>query len=331
MPKLLVIGDVHATPTDLADCEALWRLVGETVNKYDCTQIVLLGDLHHTHDILNTRVIDFWVKALKNYDEGFPIVAIVGNHDQLTPSIRGPHSLIPYRELCQVIDTPQQFNGDCYMPYYYNPAEFVEQAVKLKEANLDVDTLFCHQTFTGADGGLGFFSKDAVEPSAVPFKRVISGHIHKPMRLGKVAYFGAPRWKTLTDAETEIRNIYILEPGKPPIAIPTNTHCTRIYKFDDSEETPLNINLTDDELSRADLRITVLGSSDYISKRMTELKAKYNAKCRGVPVRSRLAKASESEGILTAFNRFSESFTPPNGSDKKVLLKEAYERIQATI
>jgi hypothetical protein len=151
------------------------------------------------------------------------------------------------------------------------------------------------------------------------------------MRLGKVAYFGAPRWKTLTDAETEIRNIYILEPGKPPIAIPTNTHCTRIYKFDDSEETPLNINLTDDELSRADLRITVLGSSDYISKRMTELKAKYNAKCRGVPVRSRLAKASESEGILTAFNRFSESFTPPNGSDKKVLLKEAYERIQATI
>jgi hypothetical protein len=146
------------------------------------------------------------------------------------------------------------------------------------------------------------------------------------MRFGKVWYVGAPRWRTLTDAEVETRNIYILETGKPPVAIPTNTHCARIYKFEDSEAAPVQINLTQDELTRADLRITVAGDLPYITKRMSELKGKYNAKCRGVPTRSKLAKASESEGIDKAFSRFAQDFNPPNGTNPNLLMKEVCAR-----
>jgi DNA repair exonuclease SbcCD nuclease subunit len=332
MARTLVIGDVHATPQDLADCEALWRLVIDSVQKYDCANILLLGDQHHTHDVMNTRVINFWKTAFKHYGytSDISIVATVGNHDFCNVSSMHPHAMISYEDVCNVVDTPTYiaYIQACVMPYYANPVEFIEEAVKLKELNPEVKTLFCHQTFTGADGGLGFFSKDAVEPSAVPFKRIVSGHIHRPMQLGKVFYVGAPRWKTLSDAEVEQRHIYVWEEGKAPIGIPTNSHCTRIYKFEDSEASPINIQLTEDELTRADIRITVSGTSDYISKRMTELKGKYNAKCRGVPVRNRLVKASESEGILNAFQRFGNAFNAPNGTDKELLLKEAYGRLQ---
>jgi DNA repair exonuclease SbcCD nuclease subunit len=330
MNKILVVGDPHVTPQDLPDCEALWSLVLDSIEKYEPRNVLLLGDIHNTHDILNTKVIDFWSKAFSGLlGPDVCVTALCGNHDQYSPTIRHPHSLIPYRDICDTIDAPKYslMLESCAMPYYASPVEFIEEAVKLKEKHPKVDTLFCHQTFSGADEGLGYLTDESVEPSAVPFKTIISGHIHKPMRLGKVWYVGAPRWRTLKDAETPIRHIYVLEDGKEPIAIPTNTHCTRIFKFEDSEEEPLSINLTSDELKLADIRVTINGKPDYISKRSTELKEKYNAKCRGVPTRSRLAKASESEGIENAFARFSNSFSPLNGTPKEVLLKEIYARL----
>jgi DNA repair exonuclease SbcCD nuclease subunit len=326
--KTLVIGDVHAVPQELPDCEALVGLIVDSVKKHKCETVLFLGDSFHTHDILNSRVIDFWLKTFKRIcSSGANIITICGNHDQLTPTIRSPHALEAFKNSCIVVDSPIQHNDCCFMPYYWNPEEFVEEAVKLKDQNPDVETLFCHQTFMGADGGLGYLSKDSVEPSAVPFKRVLSGHIHTPMKLGKVWYIGAPRWRTLSDADIETRNLYVLEQGKTPLAISTNTHCVKIYKFEDSEDQSLNIKLTQDELTRSDIRITINGSSAYISKRMLELKAQYNAKCRGVPIRNKLAKASESEGIQNAFIRFGSNFNPPNGTDREFLLKETYGRM----
>jgi DNA repair exonuclease SbcCD nuclease subunit len=161
--KCLVIGDVHAVPQELPDCEALWRLVVETAEKYRVDSILLLGDLHNTHDILNTRVIDFWLSSFSTYaSNGIPISLLVGNHDQLTPTIRNPHSLQAYENLCEVVDKPCKIESTyeaCAMPYYANPVEFIEDAVKLKAEYPDVDTLFCHQTFSGADQALGFYSQ----------------------------------------------------------------------------------------------------------------------------------------------------------------------------
>jgi predicted phosphodiesterase len=338
MSRILVIGDVHATPQELPDCEALLRLVKETIASNPVDGIVLLGDQFNTHDILNTRCVDFWNRFLDEIaNDRREVAVLVGNHDQLTPTIRGPHSMISFRDKnhVSVVDSPQMvsfWDGDNFydmamMPYYANPVEFIEEATKLKTTYPDLDLLFCHQTFGGADV-LGFYSKDSVEPTAVPFKTIISGHIHKPMRFGKVWYPGSPRWRTLSDVDVETRAIHIVEDGVVVKSIPTNTHCTRIYKFSDSEDCPLHICLTPDELTRADLRITISGTADYISKRTSEFKAKYNARCQGVPTRSRLSKVSESEGIYPAFTRFGINFTPPNGSDKETLLRTANERLR---
>jgi DNA repair exonuclease SbcCD nuclease subunit len=331
LAKTLIVGDVHATPQELGDCEALLKLVIDSVEKYKVDLVVFLGDQYNNHNILDCRVLNFWTEVFNSIRAS--VVCLLGNHDQVSPTCRFPHSMVAHRDISEcltVVDFAKGIIGTkfCAMPYYYDPVEFIKDANELKQNCPDCNLLFCHQTFVGADQGLGFYAQDAVEASAIPFKIIVSGHIHKPMKLGKVWYPGSPRWRTLADAEVEQRAIYILEPGKPPVAISTNNHCTRIYRLEDSETNPVKITLSEPELAHADIRISITGTVDYISKRMTELKNKYNAKCRGVPTRSRLVKVSESEGIENAFQRYCGNFVPPNNTDKNLLLKEVYARIQ---
>jgi len=217
------------------------------------------------------------------------------------------------------------------VPYYSDPVEFVREVTEAKKTQTEADVLFCHQTFSGFEQGTGFYSKDSVDPNDVPFKLVISGHIHKPMKIGKVWYPGSPRWRTLTDAEVEKRAIWLWEPGSSPKPIFTNEACTRIFKLEDSEDNPVDEKVSKLNLKKSDLRITVSGTSDYISKRIPELRVKYGARCQGLPIKGRLIKISESEGIDKAFYKFGESFVPPNGTNKEFLLKEAHGRFQNSI
>ena len=329
-PRILLVGDPHCKPQVLDDCDRLWGLVENSVVTYKPNTILLLGDQHHSHDVLNSRVIDFWTDCINTIRGNCDVVQLVGNHDQLTPTIRHPHSLIPYKEISTVVDSPmflKELDG-CAMPYYHDPEEFVKDACQLHENHPDCKVLFCHQTFKGADKAIGFFDPNAIDQDLIPFKRIVSGHIHKPMQLGKVFYPGSPRWDNLGDAAVESRNIFLLEPGKPPFPITTNGHCTRIYRLEDSELVPLeDTNLVIEDLTLADIRVTVTGSADYVTKRITELKAKYNAKCQGKLVKSRLSKTSASEGISEAFGRFSSNYYPTNGTDIGKLIEIAAARL----
>jgi hypothetical protein len=324
---LLTVGDMHVVPNELDDCQALMDLICNNVKVNDINQIVFLGDQHNNHDILNVRVIDFWKRNLKRLDN-VAVTMLVGNHDQLTPTIRNPHSLIPYSDLehVKIVDCPQSvaYTGSVAMPYYANPEEFIKDTCKLKE-NFNSEILFCHQTFTGVENELGFHLDEAIAPSAIPFQYIISGHIHKPMKFGKVWYVGSPRWRTLSDADVSERAIWILGNGEPK-PIYTNNICTRIYRLEDSEELPVSFDGIN--FAKADVRVSVIGNATYVSNRINELKKNYNVKCRGVITKNRLVKIKESEGIEVAFKRFTDGFEPPYGTDKQLLLKELNERIK---
>jgi DNA repair exonuclease SbcCD nuclease subunit len=324
----LIVGDVHVVPQELGDCQALVGLIDSEIQRPDVDFVVFMGDQHHNHNVLDSRCVAFWAETIKRLE--VPMYFIIGNHDFVTPTIMQPHSMVAHKRNgvgVIIVDEPCSDREYAFMPYYPDPVKFVEDAVKLKQ-RCGYDTLFCHQTFVGADEGKGFYSQEAVDPSAVPFNTIISGHIHKPMKLGKVLYVGAPRWRTLTDAEVAKRYIYRMDDNGKIALIPTNTHCVRIYKYEDSEDSPITINLTPEQLKLADIRITVNGTSEYIAKRVAEFKAQYNAKCRGVPIRGKLVKASESEGIDKAFQKFSNMFVAPNGTDKQLLLQELSKRLQ---
>jgi DNA repair exonuclease SbcCD nuclease subunit len=334
--SFLIIGDVHVVPQELGDCQALAELIYSSIEKYQPSRVVFLGDQHNAHNILESRCVDYWttvidkITKLLKLNEIYPSLwFIIGNHDCVTPTIMMPHSMVAhkFRKEVIIVDKPINTPEFCLMPYYSDPVKFVEDAQALKTQDPDCNILFCHQTFTGADEGKGFYSDVAVESSSIPFKTIISGHIHKPMRLGRVWYPGSPRWRTLTDADVQQRNIYFISDTFKVTVIPTNTHCKRIYKFEDSEQDPAVINLTKEEVKLADIRVTIRGSGEYIKNRMMELKTVYHAKCRSIPDKSKSIKVSESEGIEKAFQKYYELFTPPNGTDKNLLLKEINARV----
>lgn len=330
--SILIVGDVHVVSSELGDCQALMSLIVEAASRPDVERVLFLGDQHNNHNVLDSRCVAFWAEAIERIGIGTPANRrcqfLVGNHDFVTPTIMHPHSMVAHKGVADVIDSPvtdPQY-GYAAMPYYPDPVKFIEDAVMLKKACPTVDRLFCHQTFVGADEGK-FYAKDAVEPSAIPFGTIISGHIHKPMKFGKVLYVGAPRWRTLTDAEVAKRYIYLMKPSGKISLIPTATHCIRIYRYEDSESAPVNIELTLEQLKLADIRVTINGTNEYISARTLELKARFpGVKCRGVLTRTRLSKASESDGIEVAFTKFLDNFVAPNSTPKDLLKKEIYGR-----
>jgi hypothetical protein len=329
LTKVLLIGDPHVVPQELDDCLALKTLVLETLTKNKLDAVIITGDLYHSHSILSTVCVDYWNEFFEDIAVKVKhIICLLGNHDMYSPTIKDPHALICHQKngwkKLTVVDQPTDiFPGVVGLPYYHDPVKFMEAC-----SNTNCKTLICHQTFDGAKFTDGFYAKDAVNPVAVPFDNIISGHVHTPHAFSKVWYPGAPRWRTLSDANQD-RFIYIVEFDdvgnyKTLESIPTSPACKKIVKFTDQE----GIEFTNIHVPQgADVRIDIYGSQEYCSKRVLEYKAAWNAKCRTFPTRAKQSKVSEADGIAVSFNKFSTSFIPPKGTDLNLLVRTAGERL----
>jgi DNA repair exonuclease SbcCD nuclease subunit len=329
--RTLIVGDPHATPQELGDCAALKELVYSSAKEYKVDTTIILGDIYNSHSVVNTPCIHFWKEFLDGLGK---CIVLVGNHDCFSPTIQMPHALISHKgnPNCIIVDVPMQIMpGVAAMPYYHDPVEFLAKATALR-AETGATTLICHQTFDGAKLQEGFYAKDGVNPVAVPFDSIISGHIHTPMKFSKVFYAGSPRWRTLSDANQE-RYIYVVDFEDTGVykgikAIPTTGICKRIYRYVDSEDNQAKIEAPVD---KADVRVDIYGSQEYISRRMLELKASHNAKCRSFPLREKRSQISESDGISVSFNKFLGSFIPPNGTEIALLNKIVGERLNGFV
>lgn len=333
MPKVLIVGDCHVTPQEIEDCNNLANLILETVEQFNIEQVLFLGDLYHANSIVHTPAIAYWNSLFVKLVKKTEVIALVGNHDQFSHTIRNPYSLIIHaeqNERIHIIDKVQSLKilpNVCLAPYYAEPELFFQDINNFKMKHPDCKTLVCHQTFNGAKFNEGFYAKDAVEATSIPFD-IISGHIHTPHAFNNVWYPGSPRWRILSDANID-RAIYIVEFNNDgsyncPNPIPTNKVCKSISKFIDSPESPVSIV----ENNNADIRIDVYGPPEYVKDRMIELKAKYNAKCRPFPTKTKKQAVSEADGIEVSFNKFSSNFTPPNKTPLESLLNEVAERLK---
>jgi DNA repair exonuclease SbcCD nuclease subunit len=338
MSRYLLIGDPHVTPRELEDCQKLADLIVEQATIKKVEGVIFLGDLYHANSIVHTPAIEFWNNLFKRLldlspptDEDFEVYSLVGNHDQFSPTIRDPHALIVHKEGLLdnvIIDRPTfVFDlGVAFMPYYADPDEFLKQALLLKERNPNLSTLICHQTFNGAKFNEGFYAKDSVDPSKVPFN-IISGHIHSEHTFGNVWYPGSPRWRTLNDANQN-KYIYVIDFKTKgwtlESSISTAGICKKIALYEDSAEEPCTITELD-----ADIRVKIYGTPDYLQSRVLELKAKYKAKCATFVTRTKTAKISEQDGINESFNKYSASFSPPNKTPINLLETEVKDRLNA--
>jgi DNA repair exonuclease SbcCD nuclease subunit len=325
--KILLVGDVHSNPDELQDCETLLDLVEVTAFMEQVDAVVFMGDLYNTHDIVNVRCIEFWNRRFRSLKSKVKeVFALVGNHDQVTPTKAFPHSLVAHQDLIKVVDKPGIFlgtklDGVAMIPYTHSPQEFVAAA-----NDVGGKILLCHQTFQGATYENGFYAKDAVETKDIPHPVVFSGHIHSPQKISQVQYIGAPRWRTRSDANLD-RHLWIVNTstGKVESKVPTDG-CRRIHVFTDTPEAPL---MVVGYKSGDRLLVDVYGKdAKTVRDRESYIKTAYpGAITRGFPDKAKVSAVSESEGISVAFKKFSESYNPPLGTSRQTLYQMLESRL----
>ena len=331
--RALIVGDPHATLEELDDCRNLVDFVAEVAQQQEVDRIILLGDLYHTHSVMRVEVMAFWRHSLGMLAGVCPTIALVGNHD--LPGTGGDpyvHALAAHEDQVEVVDCSTVINGVLYMPYTHDAQEFINICQKYPT----IGTVICHQTFDGSVFENGFHAPDGIDPEQIPQKHIISGHIHAGQSFSKIWYPGAPRWRTLTDANSE-RAIWVVEfrDGVPVSKIPYDTGdvCRQIRysRIDvDTGEVVDGVQpiLIDGRLDPSmSWRIDLHGSGNAVDA----AHALYAAP--GVRIRTFIndgapVKVRESEGVQVAFGRYLEAFEARHGTDPAILRKMAQERLQ---
>lgn len=333
--KTLIVGDPHVVETELDDCQNLIDLICESIKVYQIEQVVFMGDLHDKHQIVNLLVQNFWIRAFDQIltclkSEQKKIILIVGNHDQAGKGLEQIHALDIYGNAYNdviVVSEPDTWGPFVMMPYYSNPELFGQDCNELFKQNSQ-KTLLCHQTITGAKYENGFYAPDGIDPTSIPFKRVISGHIHTEQKVAQVEYIGSPRWRNINDANVN-KYLWIVDWCQNDIKsvqkILTDTHCKRIFRVEDTVAKPLEISQLPD-LKHTTI-IDIHGTYEYVKERDLQFRAAGYNRLRGHVIRERRVHIKESEGISKAFIKFCKAYKPKNGTPVKKLVELVNARI----
>lgn len=321
--RALLVGDVHATPEELEDCQ---RLVDEVVrvaeDKALVRTVVFMGDLYNTHNVVRVEVLAFWRRAFERMAKaGLDVYALVGNHDYAGEGL-AEHALMAHADQIEVVEEPMElFPGVLMLPYVSGQDAFE----RLCSDNAST-TVLCHQTFEGSKYENGFFAPDGMDPNLIPQKFVISGHIHTPQAFDKVTYIGAPRWRTLSDADVP-RSIVLVEFDEQGNVASrqdysTGSVCRQICYRLDTPEAPIEGGLA----AGVDWRVDIKGPADWIERRKKEL-AGPGVRIRTFSTTKAAPKLRESQGIGTAFASYLKSHTAKYGTPTGVLEAFAKERL----
>lgn len=325
MTRFLWVGDPHAEAQDLADCQALADYVVGLAVEHDAT-VILAGDLYDTHAIIHADVQLFWwdfFQALRQHEVS--VIVIKGNHDQ--PGVVGSRAtalLAHVKQATCVLYGPKVLGSNLlFCPYASG-----DQLLAWSQEHPECRTLFCHQTFDGSVYDNGFFAGDGVDPNLIKQKLVISGHIHTPQHFGKVWYPGAPRWRTLSDANVN-RAVWLLEFSDEgdlvkKTSFDTGVVCRRIIFEEDSPTDP--IDLVKVPAAKDEWHVTIKGPAAFVEERLPLFEGR--ARIRTVRTDARaVVRVRESEGVAVAFNKFLDGFEPRRGTSKDVLRDLAQDRI----
>lgn len=322
--KLLLVGDPHVTVDSLAECRALVALINKTAVEHRVDRVVFLGDLYHTHAVVRVEVMNFWHEALRSMEQ--PAICLVGNHDMPGDGSKVNSLVVHGGDYVEVVEEDFVLNGVGFLPYMADKDALVAKANDLVRVDR-IKTLICHQTFDGSVYENGFYAEDGVDSNLINVEAIISGHIHAPQAFGKVWYPGAPRWRTLSDANVS-RALWVVtfEDGvvveKTPID--TSTAC-RPIRF--ARVTPSTEECLKDISPDADWRLDIEGPAEFVERIKTEIKGIPHLRFRTMVTDNRVIRIRESDGVDVSFLKFVNEFQPPHGSSPEALTQLAKQRL----
>jgi DNA repair exonuclease SbcCD nuclease subunit len=323
--KALWVGDPHAEPNDLEDCQALVDYIAKIGRDEHPNLLILAGDLYHTHAIIHAEVQYFWYRAFEQLSSIYPeIIVIKGNHDAPgTERSRATALLAHVKQVTVVAHDPVFWHGCMFLPF-----STPDQIVKWSEeyAPVITETLFCHQDFYGATYDNGAQIDNGLNPNLIKQKSIISGHVHKPQEFGKVWYPGAPRWRTLSDASSDSRSLWLLNIDKGRVVskkdFPMAGTVRQIFHFVDTEAEPIHVK----PLPGNEYRVDIHGSKAWIEKRKPEFEAWAKVRTIRTDTSARVV-VKESDGLAVAFSKYAASYKPARGTPVPVLVEMVRERV----
>lgn len=216
--KIIVIGDQHFTTKNIPEIEAFIKVMTDIAMSTKPDLIVLLGDLLHTHEKINTVPLNKAYEFINNMRNIATTYVIVGNHDYINASqfLTTNHWLNGIKEWNNVVvvDNIKHLilkNKVLFFAPYVEPNRFIEaldtsvgedddEVVHWKQANL----IFCHQEFAGCNMNGNYISNQGHWDLSFP--QIIAGHIHTRQHLQKNIYY------TGSSMETEWKDESILNP-----------------------------------------------------------------------------------------------------------------------
>ena len=321
MSKFLIVGDVHATVEELQDCQNLIDGVKQVIKDEKPDNMVFLGDIFHNHGIVAVDCLAFWRENLLALGELVPTHVLVGNHDRPGDASNPNYALIGLQGIhnVQIVASPSTVDGTLLLPYTPSQEVFREW-VRASTARV----VFGHQATQGAKYDNGSLVNDGFSLDEFSDIKFIFGHIHTPMTTSNAVYIGAPRWRTLSDANID-RSICLIQTNKDGYLLlkefPTDKYCKRIIHIEDRQENPIKLEINPQHRYIVD----VYGTEDYIRTK----KAEYaGCRVRTFKTQTKTKKVSESMGISKALSLFVDDYQPKYGTSKDILKEMIQKRLQ---
>ena len=216
MNKILCIGDPHIKSESLAEFEVFEEKLYTLIEQINPSLIVVLGDILHTHEKLNTLSLNKASSFIDKLRKKALTFVLVGNHDMIknTEYLTTNHWLNMLKEWSNVVIvdkvihytfiTQQQKKKELlFLPYvstglFKQALDTINNSFPWKNADL----IFAHQEFKGCKMGpivsvLGDEWNDSLP-------HVISGHIHSNQTISNIYYPGSALQNAFGESEKNI-------------------------------------------------------------------------------------------------------------------------------
>lgn len=311
------VGDPHVTLSNIKEAQSLVDFIILKAKEFQADRVEFMGDLFHTHAVKRLEIEKFWHNAFVAITQaGYPIVALVGNHDQVGKGNEDFNALhtLSYIPNVTIVQDAIKLNNITYIGYHR------DSDVLIKKANQQHSKcLIAHATFTGATYENGFYAEDGIDPDLFVHEEIISGHIHSSQQVGKCFYIGTPKWDTLSDANQDKGIWYFRHSDDGAVMekefISTKEVVLPIMKYTINEGESLpEINPEHKNY------IELVGQSAWILKMKKKIKGM--AQIKGRPTDRISQSRTNDNGEMLSINQYlSDFFIPQAGVDKNSILE----------
>lgn len=203
---MLLIGDAHIKVNNLLAGKQLLDWLRTVIDERKPSVVVNLGDLMDNHAVIRAEVLAEY-RAFIDYVcgvKGLQYFHILGNHEMYRPNDGTYHALQAMKAIYPcfyVVDHRMDIANMTFVPYHFHASQFPTDTREI---------LFAHQTFIGADYGT-FRPDGGVDADEIAAEFIVSGHIHKQQRVGKVFYPGSPMAASADDVD-QVKGVFLFNP-----------------------------------------------------------------------------------------------------------------------